>query len=74
MVSTDRTRSNEHRLKYSKLHLNIKNIFTVQVVECWHRLPGDIAEFPFLEIPKRDWTWPERFAEGDPALSREAQR
>jgi len=39
VVPIDRTRENRHKLKYRKLHLNIrKNFFTMREGKHWHRL------------------------------------
>lgn len=41
----------EHKLKYRKIHLNIRKIyFTVKVIKHWHRLPREVVESLFLEI------------------------
>lgn len=35
---------------FCNVHLNImKHFFTVQVIEHWHWLPGEVVEFPFFE-------------------------
>lgn len=53
MAPSDRTRGSEHKLKYRKLHLNIrKSSFTVRVTDYWHRLPREVMGSPFMEILK----------------------
>lgn len=40
-----------HKLKYRKIHLNIKKIkFTVKVIKHWYRLPREVVESPSLEV------------------------
>ncbi|KAJ7408450.1 hypothetical protein BTVI_59520 [Pitangus sulphuratus] len=42
VVSSGRTRSNGHKLKYKNLHLNMtKNFFTLRVAEHWNSLPRE---------------------------------
>jgi len=53
VVPSNRTRSNGHKLKHKKFHLNTrKNFFTLRVMEHWNRLPREVVEFPSLEIFK----------------------
>jgi len=50
VVLSDRTRSNGHKLKHSRICLNIrKRCFTVRVTEHWHKLPSEVVEAPSLE-------------------------
>jgi len=51
VVPSDRTRGSGHKLKYGRLHLNVrKHVFTVRVTTRWHRLPREVVESPCLEI------------------------
>jgi len=53
VVPSDRTRSNGHKMKHRKFHLNMrKNFFTLWVTEHWNRLPREVVESPSLEIFK----------------------
>ena len=53
MVPSDRMRSNGHKLKHRKYHLNMrKNFFTVGVTEHLNRLPREVVESSSLEIFK----------------------
>jgi len=46
-------RGDEHKLKHSKFHLNMrKSFFTLRVMEHWNRLPRGVVEPPSLEIFK----------------------
>ncbi|KAJ7425708.1 hypothetical protein WISP_22356 [Willisornis vidua] len=52
VVSSNRTRSNGHKLKHRRFHLNLnKNFFTMRVSEHWNRLPSMIMESPSEDIP-----------------------
>lgn len=45
MVFSERTRSNEHKLKYRKFHLKIEKTFcTVRVVKYRNRFPGEVIQ------------------------------
>jgi len=51
VVPSNRTRSNGHKLKHRKFHLNMrKNFFPLSVTEPWNRLPREVVESPSLEI------------------------
>ena len=51
VVPGDRTRGNEHKLKYRKVHLNPrKHIFVVRMVKYWYRVPR--VESPTSEKEK----------------------
>jgi len=51
VVPSDSTRGNGHQLKHRRFHLNIrKHFFTVRMTKHWHRLFGDVVEFPSVEI------------------------
>lgn len=43
VVPRDRKRGSRHKLKYRKLHLNLRNIiFTVKVAKHWKRRSGQL--------------------------------
>ena len=45
--------SNGHKLEHRKFHTNTrKNLFTVRVMEHWHRLPREVVVCPPLKILK----------------------
>jgi len=70
VVPSDRTRGNGHKLKHSKVHLNMrKNFFTLRVTECWNRLSRELVESPSL-IQDPPGGGPVQPALGDPALAR----
>ena len=47
VVCSDRTRSNGLKLQHRKFHTNKwKKFLTVRVMECWNRLPREVAESP----------------------------
>lgn len=51
VVAINRKRSNGHKLKHRKFHLNVrKSLSTLSVAEHWNRLPKDVVESPSLEI------------------------
>ncbi|KAJ7403051.1 hypothetical protein BTVI_80982 [Pitangus sulphuratus] len=53
VVPRDRTRSNGHKLKHKKFHLNMrKNFFTLRVAEHWDGLPREGVESLSLETFK----------------------
>lgn len=55
VLPSDRTTGNGYKSKYRKFHLSTrKTLFTVRVVESWHRFSREAMETPSLEILK---TW-----------------
>jgi len=53
VVPSSRIRSNGHKLKHRKIHLNMrKNFFPLRVMEHWDRLPREVVESPSPEIFK----------------------
>lgn len=55
MVPNVRTRGHRHKLKHSRLHLNIICFFIVRVIKHWHRglwLPGKAVESSSFKILK----------------------
>jgi len=43
---------NGHKLKHRKFQLNMKNFFTLRVMEHWNRLPRGVVDSRSLEIFK----------------------
>lgn len=52
VVFSDWTSSEGHNLKHRQFHLNIRKLFSVTVIEYWHRLPREAVQFPSLVIFK----------------------
>jgi len=53
VVSRDLTKGNEHKPKYRSFPLNTKkHVFTVSMIEHWHRVPREVVESPSLELLK----------------------
>lgn len=51
VICSNRRRANEHKLVHMKYHLNVRKKFsTLSVTEHWNKLPGEVVEFPSLEI------------------------
>lgn len=50
---SDRIRGTRHKLQHGKFHRNMrKNFCAVWVTEPWHKLPGEVVEFPSLKTFK----------------------
>lgn len=53
MVPSAKTRGHEHKVKYSRFHLNIrKHFLTLMVTKHWNRLHREVVESPSLKIFK----------------------
>lgn len=53
MASSEKTRRNEHKLKYRRFHLKVrKKLSNVKMAKHWHRFPKEVLEPPYLEIFK----------------------
>jgi len=51
VVPSDRTRVNGHKLKHTKVRLNMrKDFFPLRVTEHRNRLPSEVVKSPSLEI------------------------
>lgn len=46
VVLRDRTKSNAHKIKHRKFHLNTGKNFTLKVGQHWNRLPREVVEPP----------------------------
>jgi len=56
-VPTDRRKSSGHELKHRNFHLSMwKNFFMLKVTEHWKKLPGEVADSPWLDIKSKP-TW-----------------
>lgn len=52
-----RTKGNKHKLSNSSFPLNTRKYFCdLQVMEHWHRLPGEVVKFPHWRSPEAAWT------------------
>ena len=52
-VCCDRTKRNGFKIKERNFRLDVrKKFFTVRVVRHWHRMPREVMDAPYLEIPK----------------------
>lgn len=52
MVSSNRTRSSNHKPKHKMFHLNMRKNFSLKVAEPWKRLPREVIQYPSLEAFK----------------------
>jgi len=51
VISSDRTRGNEHKWKHRRFLLNIrKHFFIVRVTKHCHRLPREVVGSPSLDM------------------------
>lgn len=69
LVPSDRKKNNGYKLKYKKLHFNIRKNFVSRVAEHWNRLAGRSCSFPLSRHSNPTWT---RFVSpgpSDPALA-----
>ena len=49
----EKTRANEYKLHWERVHLDIRNtFFTVRTIIHWNNLPRDVVDFPPLEVFK----------------------
>lgn len=51
LVPSDKARGNRYRLKHERLPLNTRKYYFI-MTKHWHRLPGEVMEFPSLTVFK----------------------